>query len=141
MLTRSILALCLLLSPAISIASEALAYVSVYECNADEINQDLVEMCSTQFPELSHEAEDALSAWRERNLTKTDAASKACARELSEKSKKASVDDTSKVYAFIVDIKTKIHSTFLAKIQQKGRAPCLEAYTQLKTPGGPMDIH
>lgn len=141
MLTRSILALCLLVSPALSIASEALAYVSVYQCNADEINQDLVDTCSTQFPELSHEAKDALSAWRQRNQAKAEAAHRACVRELGEKSKNAPVDDTNKFYAFITDIKAKIHSNLLADMREKGPAPCIEAFTQLKTPGWLTDIH
>jgi hypothetical protein len=141
MFAHSILALCLLLVPVSSIASEALAYVAVYECNADEINQDLVETCSTQFPELSHEANDALSAWRQRNQAKAEAAHRSCERELSEKSKNAPVDDTNKFYAFVTDIKTKIHSNLVADMREKGPAPCIEAFTQLKTPGPQTDIH
>lgn len=141
MFARSILALCLLLSPVTSFASEALAYVAVYECNADEINQDLVDTCSTQFPELSHEAKDALFAWRERNQAKAEAARRACVRELNEKSKNASVDDTNKAYAFITAIKTRIHSNLLAEMRENGPAPCIEAFTQLKTPGSLTDIH
>jgi len=140
MFLRPILASCLLLAPMVSLASEALAYIHVYQCNADKINQDVVDMCSNEFPDLSREANDALSAWRERNLTKADAAKKACFRDLSETSNSASEGEAQAVRTRVADITAKIHSNFLAEIRKDGRAPCLDVFSQLRTPGWQTDI-
>jgi len=140
MFVRSILASCLLLTPVVSFASEALVYVFVYECDADKINEDMVGMCSNEFPELSRDANDALSSWRERNLAKADAAKKACFRALSETSNGTSKGETQAVRTSVADITAKIHSNVQAAIQKDGRAACLDAFSQLRTPGWPTDI-
>lgn len=140
MFVRSILASCLLLTPVASLASDALAYVFVYECDADKINEDMVGMCSNEFPELSRDANDALSSWRERNLAKADAAKKACFRTLSEASNSTSKGEAQAVRTRVADITAKIHSNFLAEIRKDGRAPCLDVFSQLRTPGWQTDI-
>jgi hypothetical protein len=124
----------------VSHASEALAYIHVYQCNADKINHDVVDMCSNEFPELSREANDALSSWRERNLTKADVANKACFRDLSETSNSASEGEAQAVRTRVANITAKIHSNFLAEIRKDGRAPCLDVFNQLRTPGWQTDI-
>jgi hypothetical protein len=140
MFVRSILASCLLLTPVVSFASEALAYIHVYQCNADKINEDMVDMCANEFPDLSREANDALAAWRERNLAKADAAQKACLRDLSETSNSASKGEAQATRMSVADITAKIHSNFLAEIRKDGRAPCVDAFSQLRTPGWQTDV-
>jgi len=137
---RSILAAFLFAAPVMSQASDALIYVFVYECNAVEINQDLVEMCSSQFPDLSPKADDALLTWRDRNLPNAHAAMKKCARELDEKSKSATADELQAIHTLIADTKAKIHSSFQDQIRKEGPAACLDVFDQLKKPGGLMNI-
>lgn len=137
---RSILAACLFVAPVISPASDALIYVAAYECDAVEINQDLVEMCSKQFPDLSLKANDALLTWRDRNLPNADAAKNRCSRELDEKSKSASADELQAIRTLIADTKAKIHSGFQDQILKEGPAACLDAFDQLKSPDSHMNI-
>jgi hypothetical protein len=115
-------------------------YGFVYECDAEELNRNMVEMCSSRFPDLSVKADDALVAWRDRNLAKANVAKKTCSRDLSEKSNNASPDDLQAFRTLIARTKAEIHSDFQAKIRKEGVAPCLDAFNQLKTPGGPLDI-
>ncbi|WP_305746754.1 hypothetical protein [Acidovorax sp. A1169] len=138
---RPILAAFLLLVPLISPASEGMIYGSLYECNAEEINRDMVEICSGQFPDLSLQANDAISVWRDRNLAKANAAKARCSRDLSEKSKNASWDDLQALRTLIANTKTEMLSGFRAKMRKEGVASCLDALKQLKTPGGALDIH
>jgi hypothetical protein len=120
---RPILAAFFFLVPVFSLASEAMIYGLVYECDAEEINRDMVEMCSSRFPDLSREANDALSAWRDRNLEKADAKG-----------------DLQAFRTLIANTKTEIRSGFQDKIEKDGMAPCLDAFRQLKTSRGPLDI-
>lgn len=138
---RLTLAAFFFLVPVISLASEGMIYGFVYQCDAEEINRNMVDMCSSQFPDLSLKANDALSDWRDRNLAKANAAKKTCSRDLSEKSKHASKDDLEAFRMLMANTEAEIRSGFQAKIQKKGVAPCLDAFNQLKAPGGPLDIH
>lgn len=89
---------------------------------------------------MSLKANNALLAWRARNLAKANAAKNTCSRDLSEKSKNASTDDLHALRRQIADTKAEIQSDFQAKIRKEGVAPCLDALSQLKKPGGPLDI-
>lgn len=115
-------------------------YGFVYECDAEEINRNMVEMCSGQFPNLSPQANDALAAWRDRNLAKANAVKKACSRDLSNKSKNASANDRLAVSKLMADTKAEMHFSFQAQVRKEGAAACLYAFNQLKTVGGALDM-
>ena len=140
MSVRSILAAFLFLAPAASQASDALIYAFVYECDAMQINQDMVEMCSSQFPDLSPKASDALLRWLDRNRANADAAKNECTRQLDEESKSASADKRQAIRTLITDTKAKIHSNFQDEIREKGQEACLKAFEMLKDPAGTMNI-
>lgn len=44
------LALILLLTPSLAGAADGMDYTTAYRCQADAINQDLVDTCSASFP-------------------------------------------------------------------------------------------
>jgi hypothetical protein len=58
----------------------------------------------------------------------------------SEKRASSAPDDLQAFRTLIAQTKAEIHSDFQAKIRKEGVAPCLDAFNQLKTPGGPLDI-
>jgi hypothetical protein len=138
---RSVLPALLFLVPAASIASEAMMYGFVYQCEADEINRVMVETCTSRFPGLSKEADVALAAWRDRNLAKANAARKACANELGAAAEHVSASDLEATRKRMADIKAEIFSNFETEIRKQGMAPCHEALKQLQTAAGPLDIH
>lgn len=127
-------------APVSAFASEGMIYGFVYECDAEKINRNMVEMCSGQFPNLSTQANDAFAAWRDRNFAKANAAKKACSPFLSDKSKNASANDRRAVSKLNADAQAEMHFSFHAKVRKEGAAACLEAFNQLKTVGGPLDI-
>ena len=135
---RSIPLALFLLVPVISIASEGMVYVAVYECEADDINRVMVEACSSQFPDLSKQANEALAAWRKRNAAKASAAKEACAN--MEDSENASTSDRNAFRRLITDKKAEILSSFTADIRRQGATPCREAIRQLQAVGGPLEI-
>jgi hypothetical protein len=49
---------------AASLASKAVMYGFVDQCEADEINRVMVDTCTSRFPGLSKEADVVLAAWR-----------------------------------------------------------------------------
>lgn len=63
-------------------ASEGLIFAAVYECNADEVNRDMVQTCTDRYPELSTVSFEALVKWRARNAVKAKLAKVACESEL-----------------------------------------------------------
>ena len=140
MSVRPILAAFLFAVPVISHASPALFYLYVYECDAVDINRDMVDMCSARFPDLSFKANEAFVAWRDRNLANADAARQRCARELDEESKNAPADRIQAFRTLIPDAKAEIHSNFQDQIREKGPAACLDAFDMLKNPAGTMNI-
>ena len=137
---RSVLPVFLFLVPVVSIASEGMIYGAVYECEADEINRAMVEACSGRFPALSKQADDALAAWRDRNLAKANAAKKACSGDLSPASENASSSDREAVRSLIADTKAEMFSSFDAEIRRQGPVACREILKQLQTVGGPLEI-
>ena len=138
---RSILPTLLCLVPLASMASEAMIYSFVYECEADEINRGMVERCTSRFPGLSKEADVAFAAWRDRNLAKMNAARKACANELNAAAAHVSASDLEAARKRMADMKAEIFSNFEAEIRERGIAPCHEALKQLQTAAGPLEIH
>lgn len=137
---RSALPALLFLVPVASMASEALIYGLVYECEAEEINRVMVETCTTRFPGLSKEADVALAAWRDRNLAKANAARQACAGDLSTAERYASPNDVEAVRKSAADIKAQMFSGFETDIRKRGLAACRDALKQLQTVGGPLEM-
>ena len=140
MFVRSILSACLLSATALASASDGMLYVAVYECNAEEINRNMVETCSREFPALSAEADKALTAWRGRNLAKANAARDKCARERSEASKRPRAPNGPDAGQLMADAKAEMSAGFEARIQTEGEAACLRSIKQLGQAGGPVDI-
>jgi hypothetical protein len=138
---RSVLPALLLLVPVASIASEGMIYGAIYQCDADEINRVIAAACSSRFPGLSKQADEALAAWRDRNLAKANAATKACSNELSAIAASTSANDFEVGRKRMADFKAEMFSNFEAEIQKPGVAPCHEALKQLQTAAGPLDIH
>lgn len=137
---RSVLPALLFLVPVASMASEAMMYGFVYQCEADEINRVMVETCTRLFPGLSKEADVALAAWRDRNLARANAAKQACSSDPGAAAEHVSASDLEVVRKRMADIKTEIFSNFEAEIRKRGMAPCHEALKQLETAGGPLEI-
>ena len=137
---RSVLSASLLLVPVASTASEGMIYLVVYQCEADEINRVMVETCSSRFPELAKQADEALAAWRDRNLAKASAAAKTCSTGLSESAKNASPSERETARRRIADTKAEMFASFEAEIRKQGVAVCRDALKQLQTVGGPLEI-
>lgn len=117
-----------------------LIYGAVYECEAEEINRAMVEVCASQFPDLALQANDALAKWHDRNLVKANSAKEACSRDLKQMAKTASRDDIQAVQKVFVDTKAEIITNFRARTLGEGKTACVDALNQLKTTGGPLDI-
>ena len=137
---RSALSAFLLLVPVVSTASEGMIYAAVYGCEADEINRVMVEACSSRFPGLAKQADEALAAWRDRNLAKANAAAKACSTGLIESAKNASTSEREAFRKMIADKKAEMFASYEADIRKQGVAVCRETLTQLQTAGGPLEI-
>jgi hypothetical protein len=105
---RSVLSAFLLLVPVASIASEGMIYGAVYECAANEINRAMVEACSSRFPELAKQGDEALAAWRDRNSAKANAAAKACSASISASPENASASAREAVRRLIADTKAEM---------------------------------
>jgi hypothetical protein len=138
---RSVLPALMFLVPVASMASEAMMYGFVYQCEADEINRVMVETCTSRFPGLSKEADVALAAWRDRNLAKANAAKQACSSDLSAAAEHLSASDLEAARKRMADIKAEIFSNFETGIRKQGMALCHEALKQLQTAAGPLEIH
>lgn len=137
---RTALPAFLFLVPVVSNASVGMIYGAVYECEADAINRVMVEACSSRFPELAKEADEALAAWRARNSAKAYAAAKACSIDAISAGGNASASDLATFRRLIADKKAEMFSSFDAKIRKQGASACHEALRQLQTVGGPLEI-
>lgn len=121
-------------------ASEGLIFAAVYECNADEVNRDMVQTCMDGYPELSTVASEALVRWRARNAVKAKLAKEVCESELLEKAKTEGASEIDAVRAQMADVKKKIRNGFLARLQEEGKNACNGALHQLATGTGAMDL-
>jgi hypothetical protein len=137
---RSVLPVFLFIVPVVSTASAGMIYGAVYECAADEVNRAMVEACSSRFPELAKQADEALAAWRDRNLAKASAAAKACSTDISAATENAPTSDREAVRRLIAKTKAEMFSSFEAKIRKQGAGACHEGIKQLHTIGGPLEI-
>lgn len=140
MFIRSLFSACLLSAPALALASDPMLYVAAYECSAEEVNRNMVETCSREFPELSAEADKALAAWRGRNLEKANAAKEKCARGRNAESTRPSTGKRPDGAALIANARAEMDAVFQARIRQEGAAACVRSIKQLNTAGGPVDL-
>jgi hypothetical protein len=129
-----------LFSPIIACASEGLIFAAVYECNADEVNREMVQTCTDTYPELSPLASDAMGKWRARNSVKAKRAKDACESDLQEKAKTEAPSEIEAVRTRMADVKREIRIGFLTRLQEDGKKECTEALHQLATGTGAMDL-
>lgn len=101
----------------------------------------MVEACSSRFPELAKHGDEALAAWRDRNLAKANAAAKACSTSISASAENASATAREAVRRLIADTKAEMSANFEAEIRKQGAVVCREALKQLQTVRGPLEIH
>jgi len=128
-----------LFAPSMAFASEGLIYAFVYECGADDVNQNMVQACSTRYPDLSAAASEAISKWRTRNSDRAKRAKDACDAELQKMSKAEAVSEVS-VRTRMAEIKAEINANFVAELQRNGRRTCVDALQQLSEGGGLIDF-
>jgi hypothetical protein len=129
-----------LFAPIMACASEGLIFAAAYECNADEVNRDMVQTCMDSYPELSTVASEALVRWRTRNAVKAKLAKETCESELQEKAKTEAASEIDAFRVQMEDVKKKIRTGFLARLQEEGKNACTAALHQLATGTGAMDL-
>jgi hypothetical protein len=129
-----------LLAPMMARASEGLILAAVYECNADEVNRDMVQTCMGRYPELSMIASDALVRWRIRNAVKAKLAKDACESDLQEKAKTEAAYKIGALRGQMADLVKKIRNAFVEQLQEEGEIACTSALHQLATGTGAMDL-
>ena len=137
---RHAIACIALLAPTATTASEALIYAAIYECHADEINQDLARICSDTFPAMSSDAADALSKWRSRNSIRAQQEKDSCENELHEKERSARKSETETVRGKISNGMDEIRQGLFANLKSRGKDFCIEALHQLAVGSGAVDI-
>ena len=129
-----------LFAPMMACASDGIIFAAVYECNADEVNRDMVQTCMDSYPELSTIASEALVRWRARNAVKAKLTKEACESELQEKAKSEAASELDAVRAQMADVKKKIRNGFLARLQEEGKNACTVTLHQLARGTGAMDL-
>ncbi|MDQ2822606.1 MAG: hypothetical protein M3Y65_19890 [Pseudomonadota bacterium] len=125
----------LLLAPALAHAYDGMDYTTAYRCQADAINQDLVETCSARFPELTQSAADAIAHWRSRNTIKANAAHDLCIAEHQEPSETAT-QFRQQMDGLRFDLKTD----FQLRTEDEGPSACIAALEQLDLGDADMDF-
>ena len=121
-------------------ASDALTYAFAYECNADQVNQDMVEACSRAYPELATPASRAYDAWRSRNAVKAKLAYEACSIDLKQKSKSGTRSESAGPEKMVANIQDEIRLIVRANIRENGPEFCIEALNQLEQGSGAIDL-
>ena len=96
----------LLFMPMAVFASDAIIYAVVYECDSESVNQDLVQICSGQYPQ-------ALTKWRDRNSIKARIAKDRCAVDLQERAKDISGGEVEAIRKMIEETRANIRNKFL----------------------------
>ena len=125
----------LLLAPVAATAADGMNYAAAYGCQADAINQDLVETCSARFPELTQSAADAMSHWRSRNAIKASAAHDLCIAQHQGPSEEAS-QFRQQMDGLRFDLKTD----FQVRTEDEGTSACIAALEQLDRGDADMDF-
>lgn len=137
-LSTALLLVSMMSAPTLALASEGMIYGAVYECDARAVNEEMAMTCSRAFPELGADVSNALASWLERNADKAQSAKQACAAELD--AIPAADGGKDRLRESIAKIRADIRIDFQKQIDQAGKAACIDALRQLKTPRGPLDL-
>lgn len=128
-------AIILLLASPLAGASDGMDYTTAYRCQADAINQDLVETCSARFPELTQGAADAIAHWRSRNAIKAKAAHDTCAAE-----NKGPSDEATLFRQQMDGLRFDLKTDFQLRTDDEGPSACIAALEQLDRGDADMDF-
>jgi hypothetical protein len=134
------LSLLLLLAPSLAGASDGMVYAAAYGCQADAINQDLVDTCSAKFPALTPSAQNAIASWRSRNAVKAKQAHEACEAQIRELTSTAPADELAQFRQQMDGLRFDIKMDFQMRAQQEGENACVAALGQLDSGSGAMDF-
>lgn len=129
------LAVVLLFAPSLAGAFDGMDYTTAYRCQADAINQDLVETCSARFPELTQSAADAIAHWRGRNAIKANAAHDMCIARHQGASEEAT-QFRQQMDGLRFDLKTD----FQLRTEDEGPSACIAALEQLDRGDADIDF-
>lgn len=129
------LSILLLLAPSLAGAADGMDYTTAYRCQADAINQDLVETCSTRFPELTQSAADAIAHWRSRNGVKAKEAHDTC-----EAQNKGSSDEAKQFREQMNGLHFDLKTDFQLRTEDEGASACVAALEQLDSGGADLDF-
>jgi hypothetical protein len=130
----------LLLAPGVAGASDAMIYAAAYGCQADAINQDLVDSCTSKFPELTPSAQEAIANWRSRNAVKAKQAHETCEVQITELAGNAAGDELAQFRQQMQGLRFDIKMDFQMRAEQEGESACVAALGQLNSGGGAMDF-
>ena len=129
------LAVILLFAPSLASADDGMDYTTAYRCQADVINQDLVETCSARFPELTQSAADAIAHWRSRNAVKAIAAHDTCEAE-----HKGPSDEAKQFRQQMDGLRFDLKTDFQLRTEDEGPSACIAALEQLDRGDADMDF-
>ena len=110
-------------------------YATAYRCQADAINQDLVETCSARFPELTQSAVDAITHWRSRNAIKATAAHDTC-----EAGHKGPSEEATQFRQQMDGLRFDLKTDFQLRTDDEGPSACIAALGQLDRGDADMDF-
>ena len=130
----------LLAVPPLAGASDGMNYAAAYGCQADAINQDLVDSCTARFPELTPSAQEAIANWRSRNAVKAKQAHETCEVQIKELSSTTPADDLAQFRQQMDGMRLDIKMDFQMRAEQEGQSACVAALEQIGSAGGAMDF-
>ena len=130
----------LLFAPGLAGASDAMNYAAAYSCQADAINQDLVDSCTSKFPELTASAQEAIASWRSRNAVKAKQAHETCETQITELAGNVADAELAHFRQQMQGLRFDIKMDFQMRAEQEGESACVAALEQIGTGGGAMDF-
>jgi len=130
----------LLAVPPLAAASDGMNYAAAYGCQADAINQDLVDSCTAKFPELTPSAQEAIASWRSRNAVKAKLAHETCEAQIKELPGTTQADDLAQFRQQMDGMRLDIKMDFQMRAEQEGQSACVAALEQIGSAGGAMDF-
>ena len=131
----------LLVASPLAGATDGLNYAAAYGCQADAINQDLVDSCTARFPELTPSAQEAIANWRSRNAVKAKLAHETCEAQIKELPTTTPVDDLTRFRQQMEGMRLDIKMDFQMRAEQEGQSACVAALGQLSSGSGAMDFN
>lgn len=134
------LAALLLLAPLTAGATDAMNYAAAYSCQADAINQDLVDSCTARFPALTPSAQEAIAHWRSRNAVKAKQAHETCEAQIKELAGNKLDDELAQFRQQMEGMRLDIKMDFQMRAEQEGESACVVALEQLGNGDGAMEF-